>query len=230
MPAPIARLFNFVSDSQNSIPISSTEVDAELDQLVDAINAGPVAQASAPASPVEGDLWYDTTNNVLKAYDGSSWVATGDVFGPATNTDLNVPQWDGTDSKTLKDGLAVGTSANNLVQLDSNAKLPAVDGSQLTGVLKTQTGLGTWESKSVNTAYLAETDGFVLADNSGGNSVQLWGYSDSSNPPTTVRIKGAYNSGIGETGRLTMPVRKGDYWKVTGSPATERLFWISIGA
>ena len=28
----------------------------------------------------------------------------------------------------------MGTSANNLVQLDANAKLPAVDGSQLTGI------------------------------------------------------------------------------------------------
>ena len=30
---------------------------------------------SAPTTPtpVEGDIWYDTTNNVLKSYDGSSW-------------------------------------------------------------------------------------------------------------------------------------------------------------
>ena len=34
----------------------------------------------------------------------------------------------------------VGTSANNLVKLDANAKLPAVDGSQLTGIINT----GTW--------------------------------------------------------------------------------------
>ena len=56
------------------------------------------------------------------------------VISPATNTADKVPQWDGANSKTLKDGLTVGTSANNLVQLDANAKLPAVDGSQLTGL------------------------------------------------------------------------------------------------
>ncbi len=33
--------------------------------------------------------------------------------------------------------LNVGTAANNVVQLDSNAKLPAIDGSQLTGVVAT---------------------------------------------------------------------------------------------
>ena len=34
--------------------------------------------------------------------------------------------------------LNVGTAANNIPQLDSNAKLPAIDGSQLTGLGVTQ--------------------------------------------------------------------------------------------
>ena len=51
-----------------------------------------------------------------------------------TTTSGLVPQWSST-QKTLTTGLAVGTAANNLVQLDGSAKLPAVDGSQLTGRL-----------------------------------------------------------------------------------------------
>jgi len=51
-----------------------------------------------------------------------------------SSTDSNVPQWDGTSGDKLKDGLTVGTSANNLVQLDGTGKLPAVDGSQLTNL------------------------------------------------------------------------------------------------
>jgi hypothetical protein len=39
--------------------------------------------------------------------------------------------------------LTAGTSANNLVQLDGSAKLPAVDGSQLTGISAGATGGGT---------------------------------------------------------------------------------------
>lgn len=49
-----------------------------------------------------------------------------------TTTSGMVPQWSST-QKTLTTGLTVGTSANNLVQLDGSAKLPAVDGSRLTG-------------------------------------------------------------------------------------------------
>lgn len=50
----------------------------------------------------------------------------------SSTTSGYVPQWSST-QKTLTTGLAVGTSSNNLVQLTAAAKLPAVDGSLLTG-------------------------------------------------------------------------------------------------
>lgn len=47
----------------------------------------------------------------------------------------------------------IGTSANNIVQLDANAKLPAVDGSAVINITASQiTGLGTAASKNVGTA------------------------------------------------------------------------------
>ena len=33
--------------------------------------------STAPANPAEGDLWYDTSNNQLKAHNGSTFVGTG---------------------------------------------------------------------------------------------------------------------------------------------------------
>ena len=56
------------------------------------------------------------------------------TIAPATNTDTYVPRWNGTNSKTLSDGVGIGTSANQLVQLNGDAKLPAVDGSLLTNL------------------------------------------------------------------------------------------------
>ncbi len=32
---------------------------------------------TAPSGPAEGDLWYDSTNNSLKAYNGTIWDSTG---------------------------------------------------------------------------------------------------------------------------------------------------------
>jgi hypothetical protein len=39
--------------------------------------SGAYVDAVAPANPVEGDVWYDTANNALKAYDGSAFQAAG---------------------------------------------------------------------------------------------------------------------------------------------------------
>jgi len=38
---------------------------------------GAYVDSSAPGNPAEGDLWYDTTNNLLKAHNGSSFVSAG---------------------------------------------------------------------------------------------------------------------------------------------------------
>lgn len=38
---------------------------------------GAYVDAVAPANPVEGDVWYDTANNLLKAYDGSAFQSAG---------------------------------------------------------------------------------------------------------------------------------------------------------
>ncbi|MFA5760164.1 MAG: hypothetical protein WC877_00115 [Dehalococcoidales bacterium] len=87
----------------------------------------------APASYTVDDIGKAVVVNAT--YDGLEFatVTSGDVIGPVTTTENKVPQWDSV-TKTLKDGLTVGTAASNLVQLDGDAKLPAVDGSALTGI------------------------------------------------------------------------------------------------
>jgi hypothetical protein len=39
--------------------------------------SGAYVDASAPSNPVEGDLWYDTANNLLKAHNGTGFVSAG---------------------------------------------------------------------------------------------------------------------------------------------------------
>ena len=53
--------------------------------------------SSAPSSPSEGHLWYDSTNNVIKFYNGSSWVeafSSADIVDEdnmASNSATKVP-------------------------------------------------------------------------------------------------------------------------------------------
>ena len=52
--------------------------------------------SSAPGSPTEGDLWYDSTNNVLKVHNGSSFVAvTSATAGITDVVDDATPQLGG---------------------------------------------------------------------------------------------------------------------------------------
>jgi len=83
---------------------------------------------------------------------------------------------------------------------------------------------GLWVAKSNNTVYYAESPGFVCAYNS-SSVVDIIGYTDSSNPPTTIRGGEAYQYGTTQKFLSGMPVRKGDYWKVTGASSVD---WISI--
>jgi len=59
----------------------------------------------------------------------------------------------------------VGTSANNLVKLDSNAKLPAVDGSQLTGMGSTSPAFQARGYGSLRASGAATVNGITLNTN-----------------------------------------------------------------
>ena len=44
------------------------------------------ASTASPANPLRGQLWWDTTNNILKVYSGTSWkISTGATSSPASN-------------------------------------------------------------------------------------------------------------------------------------------------
>ena len=53
--------------------ITATNVQDAIDQLADQKFTGTSAPASSDANLDEGDLWYDTTNNLLKVYRNTTW-------------------------------------------------------------------------------------------------------------------------------------------------------------
>ncbi|MDP2990297.1 MAG: hypothetical protein Q8O57_07010, partial [Kiritimatiellota bacterium] len=82
-----------------------------------------------------------TAGQVLKVSGGvPSWAAAGGT-GTVTQVDTGTGLLGGPVTTTGTISVDVGTTANKIVQLDGTAKLPAVDGSALTGLTKTQVGL-----------------------------------------------------------------------------------------
>lgn len=117
-------------------------------------------------------LWLSTTTDAtLTATEPTSGMKIACAFvltSHATNGTLavRVSNAESFDPNTLGTAALedVGTSAGNVVQLDASARLPAVDGSQLTGIVSIPTGLISMWSGSIASI----PSGWVLCDGNNG--------------------------------------------------------------
>lgn len=79
-------------------------------------NAPISAGTAAPSSPNEWDIWYDTTNDILKVYDGTNWnwvwQWSWDVVWPNSATGWHVAVFDWATGKIIKDWWALPEESN----------------------------------------------------------------------------------------------------------------------
>jgi hypothetical protein len=141
---------NFANTASNAANAANSARDAALAAADNFDDTYLGAKASDPSVDNDGDplttgdLYFNTTANNLRVWNGSAWqvaaVSASGLLVAANNlSDL-------TNTTTARSNLGLGsaatltagTSANNVVQLDGTAKLPAVDGSQLTNLTSTQ--------------------------------------------------------------------------------------------
>ena len=128
-------------------------------------SAGDMASGYSPTNYTAADSKFDSHFAGIDTALGLK-AATADVLLSAN--DLS----DLADAATARTNLGlgtaatldVGTSANNVVQLDGSAKLPALDGSQLTGIVAAS---ATYESKSAN--FTASVDYHYSVSATSGN-------------------------------------------------------------
>ena len=141
---------NFANTASNAANAANSARDAALAAADNFDDTYLGAKASDPTVDNDGDplttgdLYFNTTANNLRVYNGSAWqvaaVSASGLLVAANNlSDL-------TNTTTARTNLGlgtaatfnVGTSANNVVQLSASSLLPAVNGSQLTGLTSTQ--------------------------------------------------------------------------------------------
>lgn len=105
--------------------LDATVLNVPLGELDQAITDNAAAIAGKAATSHNHDDRYYTETELSNSGGGSAvhWdnvtnkpaLGAGDVAGPATNTDDYVPQWNGADSKTLKDGFPISAAGKALI-------------------------------------------------------------------------------------------------------------------
>lgn len=95
------------------------------------------------------------------------------------------------------------------------------------------TGIGTKVSKSVNTPYLAQTDGYVegAGTQTAGGTGQINCYTDSAISPTTDVAHVTIPNDVGMSIPYHFAVKKGDYWQCTAAAhwSNDLLYWVPSG-
>jgi hypothetical protein len=84
MSTVISRLYDWVTDKANSVKITASKVDDEMDQVIVGLNRKVLCSGSAPSSPIAGQTWVDTSAKFLKVYRNNEWVIQGIVHVGAT--------------------------------------------------------------------------------------------------------------------------------------------------
>lgn len=141
---------NFANTASNAANAANSARDAALaaydnfdDRYLGVKSSDPTLDNDGNAL-VGGALYFNSTDNIMKVYTGSAWVAAYASLSGALLVANNLSDLASVSSARSNLGLGTaavlnaGTSANNVVQLNASAQLPAVNGSLLTGLTSTQ--------------------------------------------------------------------------------------------
>ena len=183
------------------------------------------------------------TNYVMR-WDGTKmdWIAQISLLSisdPYTNQDVRTtasPSFVGIIASSLAslayvESTQVDATYGNFGSLASMANINVVNVNGSTYSSKT---MGAWSLMTLSN-YLAPSDGFVTTYMTGANGATgaLKGYTDNSNPPTTlvaqVGVRDS-NANAEEIRSMTFPVKNGDYWGVTlvGSCTASSVRWMPV--
>ena len=133
---------NSATASANSATSSATTLTNFEKQYLGSKSSAPTTDNDGVTldASYEGTLYFNSSNDELYVWSGSAWGQASFSAGGFMSQNNNLSDVANVSTSRTNLGLGtastlnVGTSANNVVQLDGNAKLPAVSGENLTGL------------------------------------------------------------------------------------------------
>ena len=135
-----------------------------------------IGQGVAPTSPVNGDIWINASGALVWYGNGTTSSGVGTVTSIVAGTGLT----GGTITTSGTIAVNVGTSANQIVQLNGSAQLPAVSGVNLTALNASNVSSGTLAAANGGTglsAFTRQGNTTVFATTSGtftsGDCIQI---------------------------------------------------------
>ena len=164
----------------------------------------------------------------------------GDVVGPASSTNNNVPQWDGTTGELLKDGLGVSTGGNDaadstkLAQYNlegqlrgsvENSSTPAIwgqsSGNGYAGLFRSNNGSQAVEANNAGSGagLLAQSQTGYGLDAISAEGVALHAHAQNFDGVGTPNIA-EFFSGTPDTVKMTVGYDGGLTWTGTGAAST----------
>ena len=147
----------------------------------------------------------------------------------SANTDISVATGTSTPVLTLNSG----TGANQIVKLDCSAKLPALDGSQLTNILPSQTGHNgkVLQTNGTTTSWTTPSSGTVTSVSSANSYISVT--SSSTTPVITANVGTSANTlAAGDDSRITGALQLSSYNTDVTDPASclasEKPYWNTV--
>ncbi len=135
---------------------------------------------------------------------GSGGGGSGDISGPVSVIDGQIVVFDGVTGDVVRAGPQIGTASNEVLTLDAQGRLPAVDGSLVTGITSTLSGAssGDLEGDYPDITVVAIQGNAVTDNTPGDNQVYLWRDASSEFVVSNVTLSVAGFTGIVTTQQI----------------------------